>query len=179
MYVRKTTCPGCGQRTTPTCSKACARPECRRSEGRCELSAELLGAARASLTAGGRGGNGRGRYRRYWQSNPQPALADRNGRTARHLGTGMALFRLRAAHEVRASQYGSAEGDLGADMVAIAKAIIEQRTGEFDPSTYRDLTTGRPRLPQQLSRVRREATPDFAGVTSCQSTRLGASYLLS
>jgi hypothetical protein len=43
------------------------------------------------------------------------------------------------------------KGDLGADMVAIAKAIIEQRTGEFDRSTYRDLTRGGPRLPQQLA----------------------------
>jgi DNA end-binding protein Ku len=32
----------------------------------------------------------------------------------------------------------SAEGDLDAEMVAIAGAIIRQRTGHFDPSTYRD-----------------------------------------
>jgi DNA end-binding protein Ku len=53
-------------------------------------------------------------------------------------GTGMALFTLRAAAEVRASQFGNAEGDLDAEMVAIAGAIIKQRTGKFDPSTYRD-----------------------------------------
>ena len=53
-------------------------------------------------------------------------------------GTGMALFTLRAADEVRASQFGSAEGELDAEMVAIAGAIIGQRTGTFDPSTYRD-----------------------------------------
>jgi DNA end-binding protein Ku len=53
-------------------------------------------------------------------------------------GTGMALFTLRAAGEVRAPQFGSAEGDLDAEMVAIAGAIIRQRTGNFDPSTYRD-----------------------------------------
>jgi DNA end-binding protein Ku len=53
-------------------------------------------------------------------------------------GTGMALFTLRAAGEVRASQFGSAEGDLDAEMVAIAGVIIRQRTGNFDPSTYRD-----------------------------------------
>ena len=53
-------------------------------------------------------------------------------------GTGMALFTLRAADEVRAAQFGSAEGDLDAEMVAIAGAIIKQRTGKFDPSTYRD-----------------------------------------
>ena len=53
-------------------------------------------------------------------------------------GTGMALFTLRAAGEVRAPQFGSAEGDLDAEMVAIAGAIIRQRTGNFDPSTYCD-----------------------------------------
>ena len=53
-------------------------------------------------------------------------------------GTGMALFTLRAAEEVRAAQFGSAEGELDAEMVAIAGAIIRQRTGKFDPSTYRD-----------------------------------------
>jgi DNA end-binding protein Ku len=53
-------------------------------------------------------------------------------------GTGMALFTLRAATEVRASQFGSAEDDIDAEMVAISSAIIRQRTGHFDPSTYRD-----------------------------------------
>jgi DNA end-binding protein Ku len=53
--------------------------------------------------------------------------------------TGMALFTLRAANEVRAPQFGSAEGDLDAEMVAIAGAIIRQRTGNFDPSTYHDI----------------------------------------
>ena len=53
-------------------------------------------------------------------------------------GTGMALLTLRTANEVRASQFGGAEGELDAEMVAIAGAIIKQRTGEFDPSTYRD-----------------------------------------
>jgi DNA end-binding protein Ku len=53
-------------------------------------------------------------------------------------GTGMALFTLRAAAEVRASQFGSAEGDLDAEMVAIADVIVRQRTGDFDPSTFRD-----------------------------------------
>jgi DNA end-binding protein Ku len=53
-------------------------------------------------------------------------------------GTGMALFTLRAAGEVRAPQFGSVEGDLDVEMVAIAGAIIGQRTGNFDPSAYRD-----------------------------------------
>src|ERR1700741_3893193 len=38
----------------------------------------------------------------------------------------------------RTAQFASAEGDLDAEMVAIACAIIRQRTGTFDPSTYRD-----------------------------------------
>jgi DNA end-binding protein Ku len=53
-------------------------------------------------------------------------------------GTGMALFTLRATGEVRAPQFGNAEGDLDAEMVAIAGTIIRQRTGNFDPSSYRD-----------------------------------------
>jgi hypothetical protein len=36
-------------------------------------------------------------------------------------GTGMALITLRAADEVRASQFGTAEGELDAEMVAIAR----------------------------------------------------------
>src|SRR5208282_3561302 len=53
-------------------------------------------------------------------------------------GTGMALFTLRAVEEVRSAQFGSPEGDLDGEMVAIAGAIIKQRTGKFNPSTYRD-----------------------------------------
>jgi DNA end-binding protein Ku len=50
----------------------------------------------------------------------------------------MALLTLRAAEEVRAAQFGDNAGDLDAEMVAIARAIIGQRTGTFDPSTHRD-----------------------------------------
>jgi DNA end-binding protein Ku len=53
-------------------------------------------------------------------------------------GTGMALFTLRAADEVRAAQFPSAEGEVDAEIVAIARAIIAQRSGSFDPTTYRD-----------------------------------------
>jgi DNA end-binding protein Ku len=53
-------------------------------------------------------------------------------------GAGMALFMLRAADEVRAPQFGGIERDLDAEMVAIARAIIGQRTGSFDPTAYRD-----------------------------------------
>ena len=52
--------------------------------------------------------------------------------------TGMTLFTLRAATEVRTPQFGSTAGDLDAEMVAIARAIIGQRTRSFDPTTYRD-----------------------------------------
>src|SRR5215475_13519204 len=37
-----------------------------------------------------------------------------------------------------AAPFGMAEGELDAEMAAIAKAIIAQRTGSFDPMTYRD-----------------------------------------
>ena len=50
-------------------------------------------------------------------------------------GAGMAVFMLRAANEVRAAQFGGVERDLDAEMVAIARAIIGQRTGSFDPTT--------------------------------------------
>ena len=53
-------------------------------------------------------------------------------------GTGMALFTLRSAAEVRTAQFARPEGDLDAEMVAIAGAIIKQRAGKFDPSTYQD-----------------------------------------
>ena len=53
-------------------------------------------------------------------------------------GSGMALFTLRAADEVRAAQFGDNERDLDSEMVAIARAIIGQRLGKFDPSAYRD-----------------------------------------
>jgi DNA end-binding protein Ku len=53
-------------------------------------------------------------------------------------GAGMALFTLHAADEVRAPQFGDNTGDLDAEMVAIARAIVKQRTGRFDPSTHRD-----------------------------------------
>ena len=53
-------------------------------------------------------------------------------------GTGMALFMLRAADEVRAAQFGGVERDFDPEMVAIAGAIIGQRTGSFDPAAYRD-----------------------------------------
>jgi DNA end-binding protein Ku len=52
--------------------------------------------------------------------------------------TGMVLITLRAADEVRAPQYVTADGVIDAEMLAIARAIIAQRTGKFDPSTFQD-----------------------------------------
>jgi DNA end-binding protein Ku len=53
-------------------------------------------------------------------------------------GTGMTLFTLRAAEEVRTAQFQKPEGDLDGEMVAIAGAIMRQRTGSFDPGAFRD-----------------------------------------
>ena len=53
-------------------------------------------------------------------------------------GTGMVLITLRAADEVRAPQFAKADGAIDTDMPAIAGAIINQRTGKFDPSRFRD-----------------------------------------
>src|ERR1700746_283426 len=53
-------------------------------------------------------------------------------------GTGIALFTLRAAPEVRAPQFGSVVCGLDAEMVAIAGTTVRQRTGIFDPGAYRD-----------------------------------------
>src|SRR3954470_9727670 len=73
--------------------------------------------------------------------------------------TGMAVFTLRAAGEVRAPQFGGAEGDLDAEMVAIAGTIIRQRTGNFDPSTYRD---GYQDALQQLIEARMKGVTTFS-----------------
>jgi DNA end-binding protein Ku len=53
-------------------------------------------------------------------------------------GSGMVLIRLRAAEEVRVPQFTKFDGALNAEMLAIARAIIVQRTGKFDPSRFRD-----------------------------------------
>jgi DNA end-binding protein Ku len=53
-------------------------------------------------------------------------------------GTGMALITLRADDEIRAPQFGKADGAIDTEMLAIARTIIERRTGKFDPSKYRD-----------------------------------------
>jgi DNA end-binding protein Ku len=55
-------------------------------------------------------------------------------------GTGMVLITLRVSDEVRASPFTKADGDgaIDAEMLTIARAIIAQRTGKFDPSRFRD-----------------------------------------
>ena len=45
---------------------------------------------------------------------------------------------MRAADEVRASRFSEADGTIDAEMLAIARTIIERRTGKFDPSKFRD-----------------------------------------
>ena len=53
-------------------------------------------------------------------------------------GAGMVLITLRAADEVRVPQFAKSDGAIDAEMLAIAGAIINQRTGKFDPSRFRD-----------------------------------------
>jgi DNA end-binding protein Ku len=53
-------------------------------------------------------------------------------------GTGMELITLRTADEVRAPQFPSADGVIDSEMLAIARAIIGQRNGKFDPSRFGD-----------------------------------------
>ena len=50
----------------------------------------------------------------------------------------MVLITLRAADEVRVPQFTESDGALDPEMLAIARAIIEQRTAKFDPSRFRD-----------------------------------------
>jgi DNA end-binding protein Ku len=53
-------------------------------------------------------------------------------------GAGMVLMTLRAADEVRAPRFSETDGAIDAEMLAIARTIIERRTGKFDPSKFRD-----------------------------------------
>ena len=52
--------------------------------------------------------------------------------------SGMVLTTMRTADEVRAPQSTSLDGAIDTEMLAIARAIIAQRTGKFDPSKFRD-----------------------------------------
>jgi DNA end-binding protein Ku len=53
-------------------------------------------------------------------------------------GAGMVLITLRATAEVRAPLFSKADGAVDTEMLAIARAIIERRTGKFNPSKFRD-----------------------------------------
>jgi DNA end-binding protein Ku len=53
-------------------------------------------------------------------------------------GTRMVLITMRATDEVRAPQFSSAEAAIDAEMLAIARTIIERRAGKFDPSKFHD-----------------------------------------
>jgi DNA end-binding protein Ku len=50
----------------------------------------------------------------------------------------MVLITLRAAEEVRVPQFTRSDAAIDPEMLAIAGAIIGQRTGKFDPSRFRD-----------------------------------------
>ena len=46
---------------------------------------------------------------------------------------------VRSADEVRPAEFGpSCESEIDPDMVAIAESIIDRRSGEFDPTSFRD-----------------------------------------
>ena len=53
-------------------------------------------------------------------------------------GAGMTLITLRAADEVRPSEFGTTEAEIDPEAVAIARMIIQRRAGHFDPTTFRD-----------------------------------------
>ena len=53
-------------------------------------------------------------------------------------GTGMVLITLRATEEVRVPQFTKSDDVIDAEMLAVARAIIGQRTEKFDPSRFRD-----------------------------------------
>ena len=54
------------------------------------------------------------------------------------LGGGMLMRTLRSSNEVRKPEFGDADDHADADMVAVAKTIIERRAGEFDPADFHD-----------------------------------------
>jgi DNA end-binding protein Ku len=52
---------------------------------------------------------------------------------------GLVMSTVRSADEVRPAEFGPPpKSEIDADMVAIAESIIDRRSGEFDPSTFRD-----------------------------------------
>jgi DNA end-binding protein Ku len=53
-------------------------------------------------------------------------------------GGGMLMRTLRAASEVRSAEFGDAGGRPDAEMVKVAKTIIERRSDSFDPAQFHD-----------------------------------------
>jgi DNA end-binding protein Ku len=52
---------------------------------------------------------------------------------------GLLMSTIRSSDEVRPAEFGpQANGEIDADMVAIAESIIERRSGAFDPADFRD-----------------------------------------
>ena len=90
------------------------------------IAAEAFRVIGAAMAEAGRLGIGRVTIaRREWMVTVEPR------------GAGMVLFTLRTADEVRAADFGAADGEIDDDMVAVARTIIERRA-EFDPASFRD-----------------------------------------
>jgi DNA end-binding protein Ku len=53
-------------------------------------------------------------------------------------GAGLMMNTLRSATEVRAAEFGDAAEPAEAEMVAVARTIIERRAADFDPADFRD-----------------------------------------
>jgi DNA end-binding protein Ku len=53
-------------------------------------------------------------------------------------GAGLLMNTLRSASEVRAAEFDAAAEPADAEMVAVAKTIIERRAADFDPADFRD-----------------------------------------
>jgi DNA end-binding protein Ku len=53
-------------------------------------------------------------------------------------GAGLVLITLRASEEVRAAAFEKSDAEIDPDMVAIARTIIDRRSGRFDPTACRD-----------------------------------------
>jgi DNA end-binding protein Ku len=53
-------------------------------------------------------------------------------------GEGLALITLRSAEEVRAPEFGRYDTEIDPEAVAIATMIIKRKTGQFDPTVFRD-----------------------------------------
>ncbi|HEX3414331.1 MAG TPA: Ku protein [Stellaceae bacterium] len=52
---------------------------------------------------------------------------------------GLVMSTVRSADEVRPAEFGPpAKGEIDPDMVGIAETIIDRRSGEFDPTSFRD-----------------------------------------